>query len=276
MKISCSIVIYKNNIYEIESVIKSFCDSAANYEYEILIIDNYDQKKEIDIISNKYRNIKYLKTTKNIGYGAGHNIAIKKFENESEYHFILNPDIKFGKEVIPALIGYMINNEDIVEIMPNVKYIDGNNQLLCRLLPNPMNLIFRRFFTKNIVSRKLDESYILMNYDNEKVYEVPVQSGCFMCIRTNILKKHNILFDEQYFMYLEDYDIIRQLRKYGNIIFFPKVDIIHNHKQDSYKSKNMVKIHIQSAIKYFNKYGWLFDMERFKNNKFLEFRGKYE
>ena len=67
-------------------------------------------------------------------------------------------------------------------------------------------------------------------------------------------------------MYLEDFDLIRRLHRVGKTIFYPYVTIIHDHARDSYTSKKMLKLHIISAIKYFNKYGWFFDKERRKMN----------
>jgi GT2 family glycosyltransferase len=63
-------------------------------------------------------------------------------------------------------------------------------------------------------------------------------------------------------MYAEDIDITRRMHKVFKTIYYPKVSIIHAHKAESYKSTKMLKIHIISIIKYFNKWGWLFDCER--------------
>ena len=87
-----------------------------------------------------------------------------------------------------------------------------------------------------------------------------------MFLRLKAIKENNIYFDERYFMYLEDFDLIRNLHRVGKTIFFPEVSIIHNHAKESYKNRKLMKIHIQSAIKYFNKYGWLFDKERKEMN----------
>ena len=88
-----------------------------------------------------------------------------------------------------------------------------------------------------------------------------------MFMRVSALRENDIFFDERYFMYLEDFDLMRRLHRVGKTIFYPDVSIIHNHAKESYKSKKMLKIYIQSAIKYFNKFGWFFDRERRLMNK---------
>ena len=55
----------------------------------------------------------------------------------------------------------------------------------------------------------------------------------------------------------------------GDNIFFPEVKIFHGFRSESRVNKKLLKALIISAIKYFNKYGWVFDIERNKMNKNL-------
>jgi len=50
-------------------------------------------------------------------------------------------------------------------------------------------------------------------------------------------------------------------------IFYPYVHIYHEYGKGSYKNKKLLMYHIQSAIKYFNKWGWFNDSERKKINQ---------
>ena len=50
-------------------------------------------------------------------------------------------------------------------------------------------------------------------------------------------------------------------------VFYPKLTIIHNHATEHRTNKKLLKISIQSAIRYFNKWGWFFDAERKKWNQ---------
>jgi hypothetical protein len=91
--------------------------------------------------------------------------------------------------------------------------------------------------------------------------EVPNLSGCFMLLRVDVL---NIvgLFDEQFFMYLEDTDLSRRINNQFQTMYYPEVSIIHKYEKGSYKVFKLLVYHIQSAFKYFNKYGWFFDPVR--------------
>lgn len=265
--ITASIVIYNTPKEQIEQVLKSVFDSKCINK--LFIIDNASNNENKIFFEslNKETQIEYI-PHENTGYGSSHNIALHKaVELGSDYHVVLNPDIEFEPDVLNKLAAYMDNNKDVVYMLPKVTYPNGELQYLCKLLPTPADLILRRFIPYCGWKQKKDALYSLKHSGYDRIMNPPCLSGCFMFMRVSTLKENNIFFDERYFMYLEDFDLMRRLHKVGKTIFYPEVTIIHNHAKESYKSKKMLKIHIQSAIKYFNKFGWIFDKERNEMNK---------
>ena len=210
----------------------------------------------------------YRWNQKNLGYGSAHNIAIRAAMSAgSDYHIVLNPDLRFAPEIIDTLAAYADVHPDVVYMLPRVLYPDGSLQYLCKLLPKPADLIFRRFLPKSAAFVKEEnERYELRMSGYDHIFNPPCLSGCFMFMRTDTLREHDLLFDERFFMYCEDFDLMRRLHRVGKTVFFPEVQIIHDHAQSSYKSLKMLMIHIRSAIKYFNKYGWIRDAERDRMN----------
>lgn len=262
--ITASIVLYKTE----KKLIKNIPHTVINSKIidRLFVIDN-SPAKENEVFFSTYNFIEYI-PHENTGYGSSHNIALHKaIELGSDYHVVLNPDIEFEETVLNSLIEYMNSNRDVVYILPKVTYPNGELQYLCKLLPTPSDLILRRFLPKNKWTKKLDDRYSLVHSGYNKIINPPCLSGCFMFMRLSTLKENNIFFDERYFMYLEDFDLMRRLHRVGKTIFYPEVTIIHNHAKESYKNRKMLKIHIQSAIKYFNKFGWFFDKERRLMNK---------
>ena len=95
-----------------------------------------------------------------------------------------------------------------------------------------------------------------------KIMDVPYLSGCFMFLRVESLKKIGF-FDDGIFMYGEETDLCRRLIDGGyRTIFNPDATIYHHFEKGSHKSFRLTKIGIQSAIYYFNKWGWFFDKRR--------------
>ena len=79
--------------------------------------------------------------------------------------------------------------------------------------------------------------------------------------------RHTGLFDDRFFMYCEDFDFYKRIHLKYKTVFFPEATVIHAHKKESYVNKKLLKMHIRSAIKYFNKWGWFFDKDRRVANK---------
>lgn len=265
--ISASIVLYNTTFSMIEKVVESYIPSADRH---LFLIDNSEQEIfQCKKMQCEY--ITYIFNGENKGYGVAHNIGIKKaIEMGAIYHVVLNPDISFNPCIIDELIKYANENEDVVYMLPKVLYPNGELQYLCKLLPTPFDLIFRRFMPDFGPFKKRNERYTLKASGYDKIMNPPCLSGCFMFMRVSVLEKHDLFFDDRFFMYCEDFDLIRRLHRVGKTIFYPAVSIVHAHEKSSYKNVRMLMQHMKSACLYFNKYGWFIDGERKRENAKLE------
>ena len=263
--ITASIVIYNSAKKDLQTVVNCAANSMINTIY---IVDNAPNDELKEFVKNLSEKIIYIQGQGNIGYGAAHNLAIEQaIQQNAKYHFILNPDIEFSKDVIEKLTIFMEEQSNVGLVMPKVFYPDGNIQYLCKLLPTPFDLIFRRFLFFLPGKNKRKEKYELRNLDYSKIhFDIPSLSGCFMMFRIDVLKQIGG-FDERFFMYMEDVDLCRRVHDVAQTAFFPFVSIIHHYEKGSYKSFKLLKYHICSAFKYFNKWGWFFDREKLKINK---------
>lgn len=210
--------------------------------------------------------IKYIHSV-NLGYGAGHNIAIREsIDIGATYHIVVNPDIYFEEGVIEKLIIYMNKYSEVGLVMPRVLYPNGELQYLCKLLPTPFDLLFRRFLPWRRYVEKKNEKYELRFTNYSREMEVPSLSGCFMFVRIAVLKKVGG-FDERYFMYAEDLDLCRRIGKVSRTMYYPNVVVYHEYAKGSYKNRRLLRYHLSSVVKYFNKWGWVWDLDRKIINK---------
>ena len=264
------IVTYNTNLEDLSQIIS--CFQKTKLKFKLWISDNSEEDTLRSFINNfSDDRIEYIFNNSNNGFGSGHNVVLKKlmdnnFKEKAEFHIILNADITFEENTIEKMIDYMRKNPEIGQIGPKIYESSGEVNKSCRLLPTPLNLIFRRFFPIKSIVDKMDYNYEMRWCDYNSIMEVPILSGCLMFIRTDILKNVG-MFDTRYFMYMEDYDLCRRIGQKYKIIFYPEVKIIHKHGKASYKTRKMMIAHINSAIKYFNKWGWFFDKERKTRNK---------
>jgi hypothetical protein len=68
-------------------------------------------------------------------------------------------------------------------------------------------------------------------------------------------------------MYMEDVDLCRRIGAVADTVFYPGVAIHHEYDKGSYRNPLLRKYHLQSAWRYFNKWGWLIDSGRSRLNR---------
>ena len=262
MKISGSLVLYRSRKDQFEAAIANFLH--ATVDAILYVVDNSPEPLESDYFSHE--RVVYVHSGANIGFGAGHNRAIHQGCPASDLHLILNPDIRFESDVIDRLCQMFTGDPQLVVAMPKIVYPDGSLQRLCKLLPSPVDLLVRRFLPLRSLRQKLDYRYEMHELCQEKPSEVPTLSGCFLVVRSAVLLELGG-FDERYFMYMEDVDLVRRLAMRGRALYVPGATVIHEYAKGSYRNYRLLGYHVRSAISYFNKWGWFFDSHRRTTNR---------
>lgn len=263
--ITASVVLFKTPVNDVKNLISSFAPSP---DRQLFVLDNSPECSDDYAFLSSIDNVTYIYNGSNMGYGRASNIGIHKaVEMGSDYHVVMNPDLIFDPSVIDSLAYYADRTPDVVYILPQIVDEMGVIQPLCKLIPKPLDLIRRRFLPNVGALRKANERYILAGFGYNSIINPPCLSGCFMFMRTAALRDNGIEFDERFFLYCEDFDIIRRLHRVGRTIYYPLERVTHKEMKESYRNMRMLFIHIQSACRYFNKYGWLNDGERDEMNR---------
>jgi GT2 family glycosyltransferase len=257
-------VLYESDPRQVREAIRS-CLSGS-IKVQLTVVDNSPHQKLRPLVEKL--GALYVPSARNLGFGAGHNVALRQSLRKSKYHVVLNPDIQFDTSVLPTLFDFMEENPDVGLVMPQVLYPNNDEQLLCKRLPEPIDLIVRRF--GGMIGQKLFreriERYMLRDVDLSVPRVVPSLSGCFMFIRVDVLRKVGI-FDERFFMYMEDVDLCRRVGEVAQTVFFPDVSIYHGYQKGSYRDPHLLMHHTISALRYFGKWGWFSDLERQNRNQ---------
>lgn len=261
INLGVSIVVYKDLMNTLNII-----ETLAQLDFvRVSVVDNSPNINNQLAVNPK---IEYTHNPSNPGFGAAHNLSIRNtIHTGLEYHLIINPDISFESLIVSSLMKFMEANPTIGAAMPKVIYPDGKIQRLAKLIPTPLNYFMRRFVPISIVKNWINNSYELTKYDYTYTLDAPFLSGCFLMMRTDVLKKFGG-FDEQFFMYFEDNDLCRNVLKSGfRCTVFPSIQVIHDHTPKKFSKWSTIKMYFSSAFIYFNKWGWFFDEHRREINK---------
>ncbi len=260
--VNASIVTYHTPIDELRALL---CTIELSSIHTLYVIDN-SRQRYIEALSAEFPNTVYT-PSENIGYGAAHNIAIRRsLENPAiKYHLVLNSDLSFSPSDIDSIKSFMDINLQVGTLQPRIIGMDGKHQYTCRMLPTPADLLLRRFLPRWLM-KKSRRRYLLCHLDPEQPHNIPYHQGSFMFLRTDALRIAG-LFDERFFMYPEDIDLTRRIHRTHETLYWPGVTITHAHRAGSYHSPRLLWIHITNMVRYFNKHGWWHDPERRRFNR---------
>jgi len=181
MKLTASLVLYKNDPEIVTQAIKSLFSTPI--EINLSVVDNSptDELKKIFDDFQEYDIDYYFNNGNNVGFGQGHNLAIAR-SKKYDYHLVINPDVYFDNNVITELIHYLDKHQEVGLITPKISYPSGDIQYLCKRQPTVLTLFIRRFIPKKMqfLFKKRLDWYEMRDISYNQIIEVPIISGCFM------------------------------------------------------------------------------------------------
>jgi hypothetical protein len=260
--VAVSVVTYNTDPTELLALLQSMQTTAV--DVSVTVVDNSpdDTLRPVAEEAGAF----YIYPGVNLGFGAAHNLALRRSLPRARYQLVVNPDIVMSAAVLPALCEFMEAHPQVGQVMPAVHYLDGSEQRLTKRLPTPADLFLRRFVPgAKSLFHDVWQRYEMHDVDLSRACEVPCLSGCFMFLRSAVLEEVG-LFDERYFMYMEDVDLCRRIGGVGETVFYPGVSVVHGYSKGSYRNSRLFAMHLRSAIRYFTKWGWLFDQDRRARN----------
>src|ERR1035437_3653049 len=205
MKLSIIIVNY-NVEHFLEQCLHSVRKAAKDIPTEVFVVDNSSVDGSVEMVKNKFPEVKIIANEKNVGFSRANNQAIK--EAKGEYILLLNPDTVVQEDTFEKAVKFMDEHKDAGAL--GVMMLDGKGNFLPeskRGLPTPSVAFYNVFGLAALFPRsKIFGKYHLGFLDKNKTHEVDVLAGAFMLIRKSVLDKIGLL-DETFFMYGEDIDL---------------------------------------------------------------------
>ena len=243
-----SIVTY-NNISTIAKTLETLFGETKDIDFKLYVLDNGSSDGTPEYIEKNYPDVTVIRSGKNVGFGAGHNIIINQVE--SKYHAVINPDIVLTQNAVKKMADYMDGNPEIGLLSPRICFPDGRDQILGKRNPHLKYLVASRL--RGDEPSKLLKEYAMLDCDLSEPTEIENATGCFMFIRTDVLKSIGG-FDDGFFMYFEDADLARRINEISKCVYYPDAVVNHVWGRDSKRNFKLMLVHINSMLRYFRKW----------------------
>ncbi len=271
LRLSVSIVLHNSSLPMLHRVLRSLHRaaevahaSACVDQVSVEVLDNssdldYRHRAAQDIAAwpeDDFFGVAYRGLRENRGFGAGHNVAIRQLE--SDFHLVLNPDAELAENALQVGLSCLREESSIVLLSPRVLGEDGAQEFLCKRYPSLLVLLLRPFglrLVRRLFRRRLYRYEMRDLCSGKAEVDVLLASGCFMLIRTAALQSVGG-FNDDYFLYFEDFDLSIRLGSQGRLVFNPAIQIVHHGGYAASKGIQHVKYFIRSGITFFGQHGW--------------------
>lgn len=234
------IIVNWNTKQLVKDCIASVGESSPKLSYEIIVVDNGSTDGSVEVL-RKIKGIKLIENRVNLGFAKANNQGIRKAKGQ--FILLLNSDTKVEVGAIDTLVEEAQKYPDAGAVVPKLLNKDGSVQASVFKLPTVSSAIKRYWFGKGGESEKY-------------VPKTSLVEGAVMAaflITPKGLKEAGLL-NEKYFMFFEDIDYCRKLKKLGLKIYYASsAEVTHYHGKSGKKladDLNQWRRLVPSSIKY--------------------------
>ena len=167
-----------------------------NKKIKVLIIDNANEKNLKKELEQKFKNVKVIKSRKNLGQTGGINLGFKNIR--TKYSLYMDSDINFKSNTIDKFLKYADEIKDFIILGPQHE-----------------KSRYQDYFISEIESKHKD------------LIRMKLVHGHFLFFNMKNVKKVG-LYDQNIFLYYDETDFcLRAYRKGHKIYIIPKLQVYH-------------------------------------------------
>jgi GT2 family glycosyltransferase len=192
---------------------------------EVFVVDNASPKDNPDIIKEKFPEVNLIKTTKNLGFAGGNNVALPFAKGK--YVLFINNDTEVDPGFLEPLVELLENKPEIGMVSPKIHYFHT---------PNTFQFAgYTPFSPITIRNHALGfEQTDVGQYDG--VYESASIFGCAMLVPMRVIEEVGMMADV-FFLYYEEHDWAARVKRAGYKIYYHGRSLV-KHKESISTVKN--------------------------------------
>ena len=266
MSIFFSLVLFKHSFNSIKPLLSSIASLSEITEYHskinLLIYDGSPPS----FASPSLKQISHCLPLVAVSYEKGVNLGFSCSNNQNfsrvtllptDLFIVVNPDISFCSDQILPLLNWASSHSEYSCIAPLIKLENGQIQYSAKHNPTILSLLLGRFKYLLRFSLLYRYDYWHRNLGRDYLTEIIVStylSGCFLIIPVWAYLKVGG-FSSQYFLHVEDADLVRKLSSIGTTVHNPLGVVTHGWARGSHSSILQTFLLIKSYLIYCQTWG---------------------
>ena len=230
------IILNWNSCDDTEECLKSL-EKVIYKSFTIIVVDNGSDNTDCLALKSKFPKIELIVSKENLGFTGGNNLGIEYAKkNNPDYILLLNNDTTVEPDFINHLLLVFYKHKNVGIAAPLINYYYEPGKIWSE--GGKVSRIRGSGFANSI-------HHIEKARFNDK--SVSFVSGCCMLIKAKILDEIG-LFDDNYFLYIEDVDFCKRVIDGGYGIFVSNQSRIY-HKVSSSTNKSFSQLPLYYATR---------------------------
>ena len=229
--------------YRCESLLRDCLVSLRDFPPErpirVHVVDNASHDGTAEMVSREFPQVEVTASQENLGFSVANNLAIRA--GDGPHVLVLNPDTRITEGALEALSRLLDERPEL-----GMVWAAGSSRRTAAST-TPPNAASRPRSAPSATSRASDDGsengrlsqYRATELDEFEAGPVEAINGAFMLIRRSALERVG-LFDEGYWMYMEDLDLCYRFAEAGLVTWYePSVTVIHAKAGSSGKNRRL-------------------------------------
>ncbi len=192
-------------------------DLGGPLEVETVVLDNASEDGSVDAVRERFPWARVIAQGHRAGFGANHNTIVRA--TSGRWVYLLSHDAEVVPGGLARLVAYGDALPAVGAVAPRIRYPDGRPQPSAWRFPSPL--------AAALAAPTLSRVGIVQSVGNE-ARRVDWAMAAALLLRREALERAG-LFDEGFFMYSEETDLLRRLADAGyETHFLPSVTVLHH------------------------------------------------
>jgi GT2 family glycosyltransferase len=230
--------------------LESVYQTIEGIETEVFVVDNgsMDGSGSIFASGERFPEVKFIGNEMNLGFARANNQALRKAKGK--YVLLLNPDTQVKEEAIYRLVSFMEAHPEAGGAGAQLLNADGSKQNSIANFPS----LVTELFNKSLLRWLFPKAFPGKERNYPEPVEVDSVIGACMMVKREAVDQVG-LFDEDYFLFLEETDWCCRVKRAGwKIYHVPQSEVYHFQGKGAELEKAKAKVeYYRSRYHFFEK-----------------------
>lgn len=220
---------------------------------EVIVVDGNSHDGSGAMVREAFPQVQLIACDENVGFPRGNNLGLA--QANGRYLYLLNPDTIVTEGALQTMLAYMQENADVGVVGAQLHYPDGSVQSSRRRFPTLATPFWESTWLQPYAPASILRHYYMEESDDDALVDADWVMGASMFVRREVYEQVGGM-DADYFMYSEELDWCRRIKKAGwRVVYLPTAHIIHYEGKSSGQVVTHRHVYFNRAkLRYFRKY----------------------